>query len=160
GHRAPEGAICRQQPRRNPMDPVPHLSRSVAGKVVFITGAASGMGRAAAHVFAREGAAIAVTDVRGEGAERVAADIRAEGGKAEAWALDVADAAAIDQVVGQAAERLGGLDILINNAGIGRIARVDEAAYDQLWSLQFDILLRAHQRTIRAALPHLRRSDS
>lgn len=62
------------------MDPVPHLSRSVSGKVALVTGAASGMGRATAHVFAREGAKVAVTDVRAEDAEAVAAEIRAEGG--------------------------------------------------------------------------------
>ena len=59
------------------MDPVPHLSRSVAGKIVLVTGAASGMGRATAHVFAREGAKVAVTDVTFEAADAVAAAIRA-----------------------------------------------------------------------------------
>ena len=55
------------------MDPVPNLSRSVKGLTVLVTGAASGMGRATAHVFAREGAKVAVTDVRAEDCEAVAA---------------------------------------------------------------------------------------
>ena len=101
------------------MDPVPHLSRSVAGKVALVTGAASGMGRATAPVFAREGAKVAVTDVRAEDAEAVAAEIRAEGGEAKAWAFDVGDAAAIARLVPEIAEHFGGLDFVINNAGVG-----------------------------------------
>src|SRR5258706_10052592 len=82
-----------QTPKEAAMDPVPDLSRSVRGKVALVTGAASGMGRATAHVFAREGAKVAVTDRRLEDAETVAAEIRAEGGEARAWSLDVGDAA-------------------------------------------------------------------
>lgn len=142
------------------MDPVPHLSRSVAGKVVLVTGAASGMGRATAHVFAREGAKVAVTDRDEAGVQAVAEAIKSEGGEAFGIALDVADPAAIEAVVSGVAERFGGLDIVINNAGIAGGLAVDDARYDELWTRQFDILLRAHQRIIRAALPFLRQSES
>ena len=81
-----------------------NLSRSVRGSSVFITGAASGMGRAAARLFAAEGARVAVTDRDGEGAARVAADIVQAGGSARAWTLDVSDAAAIECVVAEAAQ--------------------------------------------------------
>jgi 3-oxoacyl-[acyl-carrier protein] reductase len=111
-----------------PMDPVSQLSRSVAGKIVLVTGAASGMGRATAHVFAREGAKVAVTDVRGEEAAEVAAEIRAEGGEARAWPLDVGDAAAIAATVPLIAEAFGGLDVLINNAGASKATRIDDEA--------------------------------
>jgi len=141
------------------MADVLELSRQVAGRIAFITGAASGMGRAAAHVFAREGVKVALADVRGEVVEAVAAEVREQGGEARAWTLDVADAAAIAQVVPQAAEAFGGLDFVINNAGVGRIAKVDDEGYDALWAWQFDVLLTAHQRIIRAALPYLRRSS-
>jgi 3-oxoacyl-[acyl-carrier protein] reductase len=140
------------------MDPVPDLSRSVKGLVVLVTGAASGMGRATAHVFAREGARVAVTDVRPEDCEAVAADIRAEGGEAAAWALDVADADAIARVVTQIAERFGGLDCVINNAGVSAGAPIDAAGYETAWERAVPILLTAHPRIIRAALPYLRRS--
>ena len=142
------------------MDPVPDYSRSMKGKIALITGAASGMGRATAHVFAREGARVAVTDRRLEDAEAVAADIRAEGGEALAWALDVSDAAAIARVVPEIAERLGGLDCVVNNAGVSAGAAIDAPGYEAAWERALPILLTAHPRIIRAALPALRRSSS
>jgi 3-oxoacyl-[acyl-carrier protein] reductase len=142
------------------MDPVPDLSRSVRGLAVLVTGAASGMGRATAHVFAREGAKVAVTDVRAEDAEAVAAEIRAEGHDATAWALDVASAEAIAQLVPQIAERLGGLDCLVNNAGVSAGLAIDDPRYEAAWDRAVPILLTAHPRIIRAALPYLRKSKS
>ena len=142
------------------MDPVPHLSRSVAGKIVLVTGAASGMGRATAHVFAREGARVAVTDVTFESAEAVAVEIRAEGGDARAWAFDVGDAAVIKALVPEIAAHFGGLDIVVNNAGVSGFRRIDAPDYDTLWNWQFPILLASHQRIIRGALPFLRQSSS
>ena len=142
------------------MDPVPNLSRSVAGKIVLVTGAASGMGRATAHVFAREGARVAVTDRRQEDAEAVAADIRAEGGEARAWAFDVGDAATISRLVPEIAGHFGGLDVVVNNAGVSGFRKIDDPSYDEMWDWQFPILLAAHQRIIRAALPFLRLSSS
>lgn len=94
------------------------LSRSVKGLTVVVTGAASGMGRATARVFAAEGANVAVTDVTEQGAKAVADDIVARGGSARAWALDVADADAVHSVVDDVAKHFGGLDIVVNNAGM------------------------------------------
>jgi 3-oxoacyl-[acyl-carrier protein] reductase len=142
------------------MDPVPHLSRSMQGKIALVTGAASGMGRATAHVFAREGARVAVTDLKLEDAETVAADIRAEGHEAKAWAFDVGDKATIEKRVPEIAEHFGGLDCIVNNAGVAGFRKIDDAEYDDLWNFQFPILLAAHQRIIRAAMPYLRKSSS
>ena len=142
------------------MDPVPHLSRSVAGKIALVTGAASGMGRATAHVFAREGAKVAVTDVTFEAADAVAAEIRAEGGEARAWAFDVSDPDLIARLVPEIAGHFGGLDVVVNNAGIGGFRRIDASDYDAQWDRQFPVLLASHQRIIRAALPFLRQSAS
>ena len=102
---------------------VPHLSRSMQGRVVFITGAASGIGEACAHVFAREGARVALSDIDGAGAEAVAEAIRAEQGDARAWTLDVTDPKAIVTVIGQAAAHFGALDCLVNNAGAAQAYR-------------------------------------
>jgi 3-oxoacyl-[acyl-carrier protein] reductase len=142
------------------MDPVPNLSRSVAGKVALVTGAASGMGRATAHIFAREGAKVAVTDVRAADAEAVAEAIRAEGGEARAWALDVSDPQTIQRVVDEVAAHFDGLDVVINNAGVASAVPIDGANYEEVWARQLPILLTAHPRVIRAALPYLRKSES
>ncbi|MBI1186556.1 MAG: SDR family oxidoreductase [Alphaproteobacteria bacterium] len=131
--------------------------RSVSGLSVFITGAASGMGAAAARIFAGEGAKVAVTDYNGEGAAAVAAEI---GANARAWRLDVADHDAIKRVIEEAAAHFGGIDCVVNNAGIGRFMPLDGERYDGHWDEMIAVCLTAHQRIVRAALPHLRRSAS
>ena len=88
--------------------------------VAVVTGAASGIGRAIALGFAREGAQVAVLDVNGEGAAKTAADIGAAGGKAKAFTLDVSDRNACRVIAAGVASRLGQASILVNNAGINR----------------------------------------
>jgi 3-oxoacyl-[acyl-carrier protein] reductase len=138
----------------------PTLSRSVRGSVVLVTGAGSGMGRATAELFAAEGAHVAVTDYDLASAEAVAFEIAEQGLSAAAWALDVSDHVRIQTVVGEIAERFGGLDIVINNAGISAFAPIDSDLYDAVWVRAVAVLLTSHQQIIRAALPHLRRSKA
>jgi len=116
------------------------------------------MGRATARVFADEGANVAVTDVSADGAQEVADAIAAAGGSARAWRLDVANRDDIQAIVSEIAAHFGGLDIVINNAGISVRAAIDDAAYDEAWTKGLAVMLTAHQRIVRAALPHLRRS--
>src|SRR5260221_5788803 len=97
------------------MDPVKQLSRSVKDRAVLVTGAASGMGRATAHLFAQEGALVAITDINEAGVARVVEEIAAPGGTAHGWRLDVSDPAEIKRVVCEVAAGFGRLDILINN---------------------------------------------
>jgi len=134
--------------------------RSVRGLTVLVTGAASGMGRATAEVFAAQGANVAATDLSGQAVQELAVDLAAKGASAKAWALDVRDPAAIVQVVDAAAAHFGGLDILVNNAGVSAWAALDGPDYDATWERALAVLLTAHQRLIRAALPHLRASAS
>jgi len=135
----------------------PNRSRSIAGRVAIVTGAASGMGRATALLFAAEGARVAVTDLDLVACEEVARECGAE---ARAYALDVADGDAIARVVAQVAEDFGGIDILVNNAGVSSFCALDEDAYEEIWHRALAVMLTAHQRMVRAALPHLRRSDA
>src|SRR6478672_3345048 len=136
------------------------LSRSVKGLTVLVTGAASGMGRATARVFAAEGANVAATDYDEQGAHAVAKEITASGGAAKAWKLDVADGGEIKRVVGDVAAHFGGLDIVVNNAGISVRIAIDDEGYDEAWTRGLAVMLTAHQRVIRAALPYLRKSKS
>jgi 3-oxoacyl-[acyl-carrier protein] reductase len=135
------------------------LSRSVEGKVVLVTGAASGMGRATALLFADEGALVAAADRDGR-VEQVAAQITAVGAKGRAWQLDVGNRADVERVVADIVATFGGLDILVNNAGISRAAPIDTEDFEALWAETLLIDLTALTYTIRAALPHLRKSSS
>ncbi len=136
------------------------LSRSIQGKVAIITGAASGMGRATAHLFADEGARVVATDVDASGVERVVEEIEKTGGQAAAFALDVSDAAQVREVVEAVAERLGGVDILVNNAGISRFAPVGDDGYARAWEETLAVNLTGEMHMVRACLPHLLHSAS
>lgn len=133
------------------------LSRSIAGRVAIITGAASGMGRATARLFAAEGAAVAVVDLNLAACAAVAAEC---GNGAKGYALDVSDGAAIARVVAQIAADFGRIDILVNNAGVSSFCALDDPAYEDVWHRALAVMLTAHQRMVRAALPWLRRSDA
>jgi len=139
------------------MTTIPNRSRSVAGRVAIVTGAASGMGRATAMLLAKEGARVAVTDLDIAGCQTVAA---ACGDGARAYALDVSDADAIAQVVAQVAADFGGIDILVNNAGISSFCALEDDDYEEAWQRALAVMLTAQQRMVRAALPHLRKSDA
>lgn len=140
------------------MTPAAALSRSVAGRVAIVTGAASGMGRATALLLAREGAKVAVTDLDPAACEAVAAEA---GDGARAFALDVSDGEAIKHVVADVAAHFGGIDILINNAGVSSFCPLDAGDdYDAIWHRAIAVMLTAHQRMVRAALPWLRQSDA
>jgi 3-oxoacyl-[acyl-carrier protein] reductase len=135
------------------------LSRSIGGRRAIVTGAASGMGRATAHLFADEGARVAVVDL---GEARVAAvvdEIRAAHGHGAATGVvaDVGDHDALKAMVVTVVGALGGVDILVNNAGVSMInsAFQDEESFESNWATTLDVNLTAHARLIRLCLPHL-----
>ena len=99
------------------------------GKVAVVTGAASGIGRAIALAYGREGAGVAVADLNLAGAKSVAAEIEAAGGRAIAVAMDVTDEAQVESGVAETVEALGGLHVMVANAGIQHIDPVDKLAY-------------------------------
>jgi len=89
------------------------------GKVAIVTGAGSGIGEAVARAFAARGGSVVVADINQAAAEKVAKALSTNGGSAKAIATDVADAAAVEGMVQFAVDSFGGLDIAVNNAGIG-----------------------------------------
>ncbi|HVT76507.1 MAG TPA: SDR family NAD(P)-dependent oxidoreductase, partial [Acidimicrobiales bacterium] len=93
-------------------------NRSIAGRVAIVTGAASGMGRATAHLFADEGAKVAVVDLGEDRVKAVVEEINGAGGTAQGWVLDVSDRDEVNRVVAEVRAALGPIDILVNNAGI------------------------------------------
>jgi len=133
------------------------MSGKFEGKVVLVTGAGSGIGRAAALLFAGEGAAVAALDLRAESAEETAAMIVAAGGRALALSANVAKAAEVQTAVDRAAGELGRLDVLYNNAGINSAGSVVDATEDD-WDLCFDVNVKGTFLCSRAAVPHLERA--
>jgi len=118
------------------------------GLRALVTGGASGIGLATARLLASLGAEVAVLDLDPAGAEPPLLGLRA----------DVGDDASVRSAVARAAEALGGLDILINNAGIGAAGTVEDNP-DEQWHRVLDINVLGMVRTTRAALPHLRASQ-
>lgn len=92
------------------------------GRVALITGAGSGLGRTIALTFAREGARVAVNDVRRDAAEQVAAEVRSAGGQAMTLIADVSDSVDVGACFEQLVDQWGSLDILVNNAGIATLS--------------------------------------
>jgi acetoin reductase-like protein len=108
------------------------------GKVAIVTGGGSGMGRAIASAYAREGAKAVVADINLNAAQETADAITAAGGEAIAVQTDVRDQAQAQTMVDAAVERFGGLDVLVNNAGVGKIIPfLDTTEAD--WDFMFDI---------------------
>jgi 3-oxoacyl-[acyl-carrier protein] reductase len=95
-----------------------HAVSRFNGQVVFITGGAIGFGRAFARAFAAEGASVVIADIDGDAGEATAAELRAAGADAVAVTCDVASEHQVDKAVEQAIEAFGGIDVLINNAGL------------------------------------------
>lgn len=117
------------------------------GLRALVTGGASGIGRATAELLAGRGARVAVLDL----------DPSSVGGPLLAFRADVTDDACVREAVAAAVTELGGLDVLVNNAGIGAQGTVEDND-DEEWHRVFDVNVLGMVRTARAALPHLRRS--
>ena len=122
---------------------------------VLVTGASSGIGRATAERFLQTGAAVALTGRRAEALEEV--DRSAAAGKAFALIADLSDEREAEDCVGQAVERLGGLDVLVNAAGILKSGSL-EATSLGLWDEMMNINVRSVFHLMKLAAPHLERS--
>lgn len=130
---------------------MPENARPISGQVVLVTGAARGIGAAAAKQLAARGAKLALVGLEPDELAQVAA---ACGPDAAVFEADVTDAAAIEAAVQGAVERFGGIDVVIANAGIatgGSVLSIDPAA----WERVVEVNLFGSWRTVRAALPHV-----
>ena len=127
---------------------------SLDGRVAFVTGAGRGIGAATALAFARAGAHVALVDRDAEGVERTADALGAEGAEAMGFAADVADTAAIGAAVARTAAEWGRLDVLVNNAGIVRDARLADVTEED-WADTLGVNLTGAMVCARAAIPHM-----
>jgi 3-oxoacyl-[acyl-carrier protein] reductase len=119
--------------------------RSIAGRVAVVTGAASGIGRATAALFAEDGAKVAALD-------------RAEPEGDHAWTVDLTDDAAVDTVLAEVRDRLGPVDVLVNNAGVSLPAAIDGPGYEESWEATLAVNLTTYARLARKLVDDLRRN--
>jgi len=131
----------------------------LANRVAVVTGGGSGIGAEICRAFAREGALVAVTDLRQEAAQQVAEEIRGAKGQALAWDFDVSDRTAVENVADEIEQHLGPLDVWVNNAGISRVVPFLECT-DDMWDLVLRVNLKGTfvgcQAAIRRMLPQKR----
>ncbi len=130
------------------------MGKQLADRVAVITGAGQGIGRAIALRFVAEGAAVVVIDIAGDCANAVAAEIEASGGKALAIRCDVTKRDEVNSAVVKALETYGKIDILCNNAGITRDARLVKMTEDQFDSV-IDVNLKGVFNLTQAVAPHM-----
>jgi len=127
---------------------------SLTGRVALVTGAGRGIGRATAVALAGAGAAVAVADLHGQSATATAMEITGAGGRALPLVGDLARRETAGDWVAAAARELGGLHILVNNAGLQHVAPVAEFPEDR-WEALIAVMLTGPFLATRAALPHM-----
>jgi len=126
-------------------------------KSAIITGAASGIGKEIALVFAREGAKVAIADLNKDAADATANEIRASGGQAIGVAMNVTDEQGVNDGVATVVRAFGGVDILVSNAGIQIVNPLEEFTYAD-WKKMLAIHVDGAFLTTRACLPHMYKS--
>jgi len=126
-------------------------------KSAIVTGAASGIGKEIAHVFAQEGANVAIADMNQAAADAAAADIRAAGGQAIGVTMDVTDEKGVNDGVAAVVAAFGGVDILVSNAGIQIVHPIEEFSYAE-WKKMLAIHVDGAFLTTKACLPHMYKS--
>ncbi|MDL5199852.1 glucose 1-dehydrogenase [Streptomyces sp. ALI-76-A] len=131
------------------------MTDTLDGRAVIVTGAGSGIGRAAALAFAAQGDRVVVADLDEEGAQAVVEKIEQAGGTAVAVTGDLSEQTVVDRVAATALERFGGIDVLVNNAGImDRMSALADVS-DAEWERVIRVNLTAPFLLTRAVLPHM-----
>jgi NAD(P)-dependent dehydrogenase (short-subunit alcohol dehydrogenase family) len=130
----------------------------VDGKVAVVTGAAYGIGRAAAGLLAREGAQVAVTDIQSEAGLEAADEIKQRGGHAQYWQLDTTDEQAVQRVFAEVADAFGHLDVLVNNAGIPGVNKPTHEVTLEEWNRVISVNLNGVFLCTKHAIPYMRQA--
>jgi NAD(P)-dependent dehydrogenase (short-subunit alcohol dehydrogenase family) len=129
------------------------MRKRFQGRFAVVTGAASGIGAAAARLFASEGGMVALLDIDDDAAERLAREIRESGGDASAWCCDVARAEQVEAAITAGVARYGRISTLLNNAGIALRATVQDQQ-EESWDRVLDTNVKGAYLCSRASLPH------
>jgi NADP-dependent 3-hydroxy acid dehydrogenase YdfG len=132
---------------------------NIAGKVVVITGASSGIGESASKLLAQQGAKVVLGARRKDRIDAVAKEISASGGKAIGFATDVTKRAEVGALIQGAVDTFGRVDVLLNNAGVMPIAPIEALKVDE-WDPQIDVNIKGLLYGVAAALPHMQKQKS
>jgi NADP-dependent 3-hydroxy acid dehydrogenase YdfG len=135
------------------------MTDNIAGKVIVITGASSGMGAVAAHYLAAKGASVVLGARRSDRIDSIASEITAAGGKATAVVTDVTKRENLRKLVNTAVETYGRIDVLINNAGVMPLSPLERLKVDE-WDQMIDVNLKGVLYGIAAALPYMKEQKS
>ena len=127
-------------------------------KVAVVTGGARGIGKATCKVLAAEGASVAVTDIISEEGEQVVAEIKENGGTADFWHLDTTRESEVQTVIDEAAEKFGGLHVLVNNAGIAGTNEATENISVEDWNNVIDVNVKGVFLCTKHAIPHMKKA--
>jgi NADP-dependent 3-hydroxy acid dehydrogenase YdfG len=130
------------------------VSGSLDGTVSFVTGASSGIGEATARALAEQGAAVALVARRGDRLDTLAGEIEAAGGRALKIEADIGDRGQAEAAVARAAEELGRLDVVVNNAGVMLLGPIVDAPVEE-WEQMIGVNLLGLLYVSHAAMPHL-----
>jgi NADP-dependent 3-hydroxy acid dehydrogenase YdfG len=132
---------------------------NIAGKIVVITGASSGLGKATARYLAERGAAVVLGARRAERLEALVSEIAGGGGKALAVATDVTDVAQVQRLIDATVETYGRIDVMLNNAGLMPHSPLERRKIED-WDRTIDVNIKGVLYGIAAALPHMQRQKS
>lgn len=135
------------------------MSINIAGKVVVITGASSGLGEATARLLSAEGATVVLGARRVDRLQSLADELTRRGGKVLVVATDVTDRAQVKRLVDQAVEAFGRIDVMINNAGLMQQSPLDRLKVEE-WDNMIDVNIKGVLYGIAAALPHMQRQKA
>src|SRR5256885_4159485 len=132
---------------------------NIIDKVVVITGASSGIGESTAKLLAKQGAKVVLGARRSNRIDAVVREISASGGKAIGFATDVTKRAEVEALIQRAVDGFGGVDVLVNNAGIMPIAPIEALKVDE-WDRQIDVNIKGLLYGVAAVLPHMQKQKS
>lgn len=130
--------------------------KRLENKVCIVTGGSHGIGKATCQRLAEEGAKVAITDIEDEDGQNLCGQITQSGGTAEYWHLDVTDESAVKKVFDEIADKLGGVDVVVNNAGIAGADKPTDEISSQEWQKVMDVNVNGVFYCTKAAIPHMR----
>lgn len=133
--------------------------KRLEGKTCVVTGGSNGIGKATCLRLAKEGASVAIMDIDDSAGQHLRDQIQETGATAEYWHLDVTDEKAVRQVFDEVTDKLGGINVIVNNAGISGADKPTDEVSSEEWKQVMDVNVNGVFYCTKAAIPHMRQND-